>query len=94
MTDEPGIYVPGKFGVRIENCLLSVAAGKNEFGSFLKFEPLTLCPYDKALIVVDMLTDDERQWLNDYHARVFETLSPLLGVEAERLWLEQATAPI
>lgn len=94
VTDEPGIYVPGKFGVRIENCLLSVPARKNGFGAFLKFEPLTLCPYDRALIVVEMLTDDERKWIDDYHARVRETLSPLLEDKAERLWLERATLPI
>lgn len=94
MTDEPGIYVPGKFGVRIENCLLSVPARESEFGTFLKFEPLTLCPYDRALVAVEMLTDDERKWIDGYHAKVNETLCPLLESETERLWLKQATAPI
>lgn len=94
ITDEPGIYVPGKFGVRIENCLLSVPARESEFGTFLKFEPLTLCPYDRALVAVEMLTDDERKWIDGYHAKVHETLCPLLESETERLWLKQATAPI
>ncbi|MBQ5655534.1 MAG: M24 family metallopeptidase, partial [Bacteroidaceae bacterium] len=94
LTDEPGIYVAGKFGVRIENCLLCVPAQKNDFGSFLTFEPLTLCPYDRRLIAVEMLNDEERQWLNAYHARVRNVLTPLLEDEAEQLWLEQATAPI
>lgn len=94
LTDEPGIYVAGKFGVRIENCLLCVPAQKNDFGSFLTFEPLTLCPYDRRLIAVEMLNDEERQWLNAYHARVRNVLTPLLEDEAEQLWLKQATAPI
>ena len=67
---------------------------KNDFGSFLTFEPLTLCPYDRRLIAVEMLNDEERQWLNAYHARVRNVLTPLLEDEAEQLWLKQATAPI
>lgn len=94
ITDEPGIYVQGKFGVRIENCLLCVAAKETDFGSFLRFEPLTLCPYDRKLIVSEMLTGEERQWLNNYHAQVCNVLLPLLSDEAERAWLENATRPI
>jgi Xaa-Pro aminopeptidase len=58
------------------------------------FEPLTLCPYDRKLIVPEMLTNEERQWLNGYHEKVYEVLYPLLGNEADRAWLENATAPI
>ena len=94
ITDEPGIYVQGKFGVRIENCLLCLPAQETEFGSFLRFEPLTLCPYDRKLIVSDMLSIEERQWLNSYHAQVRSVLLPLLSDEAERAWLENATLPI
>lgn len=94
ITDEPGIYVQGRFGVRIENCLLCVQSQKTDFGSFLMFEPLTLCPYDRKLIVPEMLTNEERQWLNGYHEKVYEELYPLLGNEADRAWLENATAPI
>lgn len=94
ITDEPGIYLPGKFGVRIENCLLCVEDRDTDFGSFLKFEPLTLCPYDRSLIEEKMLTDEERMWLNDYHRMVRERLAPLLDDESERAWLESATCPI
>ena len=91
MTDEPGIYVEGKFGVRIENTLLCVLDEENEFGRFLKFEPLTLCPYDLRPVIVEMLTMEERTWLNDYHSHVRETLLPHLSDEADRKWLTNAT---
>lgn len=94
LTDEPGIYVEGKFGVRIENCLLSVGAGETKFGQFLKFEPLTLCPYDRKLIMAEILNDDERLWLNEYHAKVRETLMPHLVTDEERKWLCEATEQI
>ena len=91
VTDEPGIYVEGKFGVRHENTLLCVVAEENEFGRFLKFEPLTLCPYDLRPIVTEMLTNEELKWLNDYHCHVRETLMPHLTDEADRKWLGEAT---
>ena len=94
ITDEPGIYVQGRFGVRIENCLLCVPAQETEFGNFLKFEPLTLCPYDRKLIVPEMLTCEERCWLNGYHEKVKEVLMPLLANEQEKAWLEKATLAI
>ena len=81
ITDEPGIYLEGKFGVRIENTLLVVPYMETQFGKFLQFESLTLCPIDKRPIVVEMLSDEERQWLNDYHAMVYERLSPYLNKE-------------
>ena len=91
MTDEPGIYVEGKFGVRIENTLLCVLDEENEFGRFLKFKPLTLCPYDLRPVIVEMLTMEERKWLNDYHRHVRATLLPHLSDEADRQWLTNAT---
>ena len=93
VTDEPGIYVAGRFGVRIENTLLVVPYKNTEFGEFLQFEPLTLCPIDTTPIVVEMLSDEELQWLNDYHQTVCERLSPLLD-EDDRTWLQQATKPL
>jgi Xaa-Pro aminopeptidase len=93
ITDEPGIYLPGRFGVRIENTMLIVPAMENEFGRYLQLEPLTLCPIDTKPIDTTMLSTDERQWLNDYHAMVFERLSPHLTDE-EQQWLRQATAAI
>ncbi len=93
-TDEPGIYVAGRFGVRHENTMLCVEAGETDFGKFLKFEPLTLCPYDLRPIVVGMLTKEELEWLNAYHAQVRETLTPLLPDEADKAWLAQATRPL
>ena len=93
ITNEPGIYLPGRFGVRIENTMLIVPAFETEFGRYLRLEPLTLCPIDKHPIDISMLTSDELQWLNDYHALVFQKLSPLLTAE-EKKWLEEATAPI
>ena len=93
VTNEPGLYLAGKFGVRIENTMIIEPYMKTGFGEFLQLQPLTLCPIDKAPIDVQLLTDEELQWLNDYHARVYEELSPLLD-EAHRLWLQEATAPL
>lgn len=93
LTDEPGIYLAGRFGVRIENTLLITDYIETEFGKFLQFEPLTLCPIDKTPIVRDMLTDEEADWLNGYHATVYERLSPHLSGD-EKAWLADACAPL
>ena len=93
VTDEPGIYLAGKFGVRIENTLLVTPYKETEFGKFLQFDSLTLCPIDKAPILTDLLTQEELDWLNAYHQRVFDTLSPHLNQE-EADWLREACAPI
>ena len=87
VTDEPGIYLEGRFGVRIENTLLIVPYKTTEFGEFLQFESLTLCPIDTAPIVTEMLTQEELKWLNDYHQMVFDRLSPHLEAD-EREWLK------
>lgn len=93
VTDEPGLYLEGKFGVRIENTLLIVPAETTPFGKFLKFETLTLAPIDTTPIIQDMLTPEELTWLNNYHHRVYETLSPYLE-KNEKKWLEEATRPL
>lgn len=94
VTDEPGIYLPGRFGVRTENTLLVVPYRETWFGRFLQFEPLTLCPIDTAPVITDMLTGDEKAWLNAYHRTVFDRIAPLLDDEADRQWLANACATI
>ena len=93
VTDEPGIYVEGKFGVRIENTLLTVPYRQTAFGEFLQFETLTLCPIDTTAIDLQLLLDEEVEWLNDYHRMVYERLSPCLDAE-EQAWLQEATRPL
>ena len=93
LTDEPGIYKAGRHGIRIENTLVIVPAQESEFGTFYKFEPLTLCPIDKEAILVDMLNDEELNWFNEYHQMVYNRLKPFLN-EQEQAWLEEATSPL
>ena len=93
VTDEPGLYLKGKFGVRIENTLLIKDFIETAFGKFLQMESLTLCPIDTAPIDVDMLLLEEVEWLNAYHREVFEKLSPYLEDE-EVGWLAEATKPL
>ena len=93
ITDEPGIYLAGRCGARIENTLLIVPYCETEFGRFLQFEPLTLCPIDKAPIIVEMLLPEEIAWLNDYHQLVLDRLSPHLDAD-EKAWLQKACAPL
>lgn len=93
LTDEPGLYLAGKFGVRIENTVLLSDYMKTEFGKFLQIEPLTLCPIDTAPIDLTMLMPEELAWLNDYHAKVYAELAPYLD-EEEKKWLENATKAI
>lgn len=87
---EPGTYRPGRWGVRIENLVLNVEAGNSEFGEYLKFETLTLCPIDTRCLKLALLTEQERAWLNDYHAQVQQRLSPLLQ-GAALAWLQERT---
>lgn len=93
ITDEPGVYLAGRFGVRIENVLLIVGGDSTECGNFLRMEPLTLCPIDTTVIDRWLLDDYEVEWLNDYHRRVYEELAPHLA-DDERQWLSEATAAI
>lgn len=93
ITNEPGIYKTGQYGIRTENTMLVVAGRTTEFGSFYKFEPLTLCPIDKTPICLEMMSSDEKTWLNTYHKKVYQQLAPLLTTE-EQIWLGKATSEI
>jgi len=93
VTDEPGIYLEGKFGVRIENTLLITPYKETQFGQFLQFESLTLCPIDTTPIIKELLLQEEIDWLNQYHQKVLATLSPHLNDE-EKEWLKEACAAI
>ena len=93
VSDEPGVYLEGKYGIRIETILEVVDHEENESGRFLSFEPLTLVPFDKKLIDPDYLTPFTRKLLNDYHERVCNEIMPLLG-PAEQEWLISQTEPI
>lgn len=90
---EPGTYRPGRWGVRIENLVINQEAGKSEFGEFLKFETLTLCPIDTRCLEISALSAEERDWLNDYHTHVRQRLSPLLSGAALE-WLNRRTAAV
>ncbi len=94
ITNEPGIYLEGRFGVRIENVMLVVPHAQTEHGTFLAFEPLTLCPIDTTPIIKSLLAPEEVAWLNDYHERVFTTLAPHIADAAERAWLRENTKAI
>ncbi|HZJ57556.1 MAG TPA: aminopeptidase P family protein [Clostridia bacterium] len=93
VTNEPGVYREGSHGIRIENELLVVEDIETEFGEFLRFEPITLCPIDLAPIELDLLDEGEKRWLNEYHKWVYDILSPLLNQE-ESLWLKDKTRAI
>ena len=93
ITDEPGIYETDEVGIRIENELECIDLGENQYGHWLKFEPLTLVPISTEPVIVDELTRDQINWLNDYHAHVYEMLSPRL-TEEEQAWLKEKCAPI
>lgn len=89
-SDEPGLYLADRYGIRCENLILCVPDTVTEFGQFLKFEPLTLFPFDLRLFQTEIMTAEEIKWVNDYHARVREALTPLLSPE-EAAWLADKT---
>ncbi|MDE2224918.1 MAG: aminopeptidase P family protein [Xanthomonadaceae bacterium] len=91
---EPGIYKPGRHGVRLENLAATLPAGDGEFGEFLRFETLTLCPIDTRLLDLSLLDANEVAWLDHYHATVRERLAPLLDDAADRTWLDARCAPL
>ena len=93
VTNEPGIYKAGRHGIRTENTMLIIPAEETEFGTYYKFEPLTLCPIDKEAILTDMLNEEEINWFNQYHETVYQRLSPKLNAE-ECEWLRKATSPL
>ena len=88
LSNEPGMYRANEYGIRIENLIQVIPYSKTEFGEFLQFETLTLFPLDRELIEIRLLTDDEMHWVNNYHQKVFEKISPMLD-ETEREWLEK-----
>ncbi|MBE9466852.1 MAG: aminopeptidase P family protein [Bacteroidetes bacterium] len=89
-SNEPGIYIENEYGIRIENLILCEKDKNTEFGQFMKFNTVSLCYIDNSLINVDLLTNDELNWLNDYHKKVFEKISPFLNIE-EKDWLKEKT---
>lgn len=93
LTNEPGIYLEGQYGIRLENMMVVVEAEKTEFGQFMEFEAITYCPIDLAGIDKELLTKQEIQWLNDYHQEVYTKLAPYLD-EEERVWLRGETQAI
>lgn len=93
LTDEPGLYLAGKFGVRTENTVLISDYMETEFGKFLQIEPLTWCPIDKTPIDASIMLPEEIEWLDSYHQKVYEKLSPMLD-EEEKKWLKEATEPL
>ncbi len=92
-SDEPGLYREGEYGIRCENLVLTVPAMTTEFGRFLKFETLTLFPFDRKLFDLSIMTPQEIQWVNEYHDKVRRELSPLLSPE-ENAWLTERTMPL
>ncbi len=93
ITDEPGVYIEGEYGIRIEQELLCVKGEKNKYGQFLEFEILTLTPIDLDGVLTEEMSETERGWLNQYHQRVYRELSPYLE-EKERAWLREYTREI
>ena len=93
ISNEPGLYVTGKFGIRHENLVLCRKGEQNDFGQFMYLETLTMAPFDKDAIEVTLLNSQERDWLNGYHKKVYETLSPYMTKE-EQEWLQKATAAV
>ena len=92
-TDEPGLYLEGQYGIRLENELACRCGKKNEYGQFMYFENLTFVPFDLDAVDADQMTDREREWLNQYHRSVYTTVSPYL-TEDELAWLQEATREI
>ena len=92
-SNEPGVYLSDRFGIRTENIILTVEKCNTEFGKFYEFETMTLCPIDTRAIEVSLMTENEIEWLNSYHTRVYSTLSPLLGSQ-QCEWLKERCSPI
>lgn len=92
-SNEPGVYLAGRYGIRCENLIVTVEKTETEFGRFYAFDTVTLCPFDRLLFDTSIMTPDEIAWVNNYHATVYRELSPLL-TSAEAAWLRSACAPI
>lgn len=92
-SDEPGLYREGKHGIRHENLIVCREAGKNEFGEWCEFETITLCYFDTSALLIELLSEDDKKWLNRYHAQVFDKIAPYL-TEPEKAWLQKKTKEI
>ena len=92
-SDEPGLYLAGRYGIRLENLMLCVPAFTTDQGEFYRFETLTMVPFDRRAILADRLSGKEKKLLNAYHAAVFKNISPYLTLE-ECVWLKEMTAPV
>ena len=92
-SNEPGLYLEGRYGIRLENLIVTVPAMQTEFGQFLKFETMTLFPFDRSLMDTSIMTESEVAWINAYHAEVRKRLTPLLS-EEEAAWIKAKTEPI
>ena len=92
-SDEPGLYLEGRYGIRCENLIATVPWKTTEFGDFYRFEVMTLFPFDRDLFQTDIMTDQELDWVNAYHARVYDTLAPYLNDQQE-VWMRAKTLPI
>ena len=90
MTNEPGVYREGEYGIRLENMILVEQAFENDFGLFMKFKNMTYCHFERNLIDETILSQKEMEWINAYHAEVYEKLSPVLKQDVA-LWLKDKT---
>ena len=94
ISNEPGIYREGKHGIRIENLVTVTEYKTTQFGQLFGFMNLTLCPYERELIDVSLLSDEELEYINEYHKKVFENTQSHMKTEEEKAWLKKATAEI
>lgn len=92
-SNEPGVYLTDRYGIRCENLVLTIPYEETEFGKFYAFETITLCPFDRKLFDLSIMSADEIEWVNNYHRTVYDRLAPLM-TEEERIWLAAATAPL
>lgn len=92
-SNEPGVYLADRYGIRCENLVLTIPYEETEFGKFYAFETITLCPFDRSLFDVSIMSDEEIEWVDNYHHTVYDRLAPLM-TEEERTWLAAATRPL
>ena len=93
ISNEPGLYLAGRYGIRLVNMIVIEELFENEYGRFMGLSALTMVPFDLEAIDVSLLSSTEKEWLNNYHSEVYEKLSPYMN-EEERLWLQRATAAV
>ncbi len=92
-SNEPGVYLADRYGIRCENLVLTIPYEETEFGKFYAFETITLCPFDRSLFDTSIMSAEEIRWVDDYHRTVYDRLAPLMEAD-ERQWLAAATAPL